>query len=259
MVDKQCNVHLALSIRWYRHIIIQWDQCMHVKGKFWDLQSICRQFLLHLCNQNIRRSFYRELEDLKNAQAAQAAQAQAQAQAQAVASSRLDSHYMDIYRMRYVEFFLLAAFAWQLVVNFLIIHYIQFNSIIDFVFYPRGLHPSQYPLYTNPAAAAAMSQLERERLGIPPHHVGLDPSDPMVPFQMTTQTLDSINQKQEMHFASRNSEMIRFFSLNVPFNFVRITCKNCFLLSSSNHRMLLDSNFHVSLYSIFSIFVINVT
>ena len=38
----------------------------------------------------------RELEDLKNAQA------QAQAQAQAVASSRLDSHYMDFYRMRYV-------------------------------------------------------------------------------------------------------------------------------------------------------------
>lgn len=47
------------------------------------------------------------------------------------------------------------------------------------IFFYRGLHPSQYPLY-NPAAAAAMSQLERERLGIPPHHVGLDPNDPMV-------------------------------------------------------------------------------
>lgn len=32
-------------------------------------------------------------------------------------------------------------------------------------------------MYGNPAA---LSQLERERLGIPPqHHVGLDPNDPM--------------------------------------------------------------------------------
>lgn len=41
--------------------------------------------------------FNSDLEDLKNAQA------QAQAQAQAVATSRLDSHYMDMYRMRYVK------------------------------------------------------------------------------------------------------------------------------------------------------------
>lgn len=41
----------------------------------------------------------------------------------------------------------------------------------------RAIHPAQFQLYNNPAA---MSQLERDRLGIPPHHVGLDPSDPMV-------------------------------------------------------------------------------
>lgn len=46
--------------------------------------------------------------------------------------------------------------------------------------FSRGLHQPQYPLYANPAAAAAMSQIERERLGISGHHVGLDPSDPMV-------------------------------------------------------------------------------
>lgn len=39
------------------------------------------------------------------------------------------------------------------------------------------MHPSQFSaMYGNPAAMS----LERERLGIPPGHHGLDPNDPMV-------------------------------------------------------------------------------
>lgn len=48
--------------------------------------------------------------------------------------------------------------------------------------YPQhsGIHPSQFPLYANPA----ISQMERERLGIPPpHHVGMDPGEHMVCMQ----------------------------------------------------------------------------
>lgn len=48
---------------------------------------------------------------------------------------------------------------------------------INIFVFNRGLQ-SQYSMY--PTAAAAMSQIERERLGIPGHHVGLDPNDPMV-------------------------------------------------------------------------------
>lgn len=41
----------------------------------------------------------------------------------------------------------------------------------------RGIPPSHIPLYAN---HAALSQLERERLGLPPHHM-LDPGvDPML-------------------------------------------------------------------------------
>lgn len=48
--------------------------------------------------------------------------------------------------------------------------------------FSRGaMHPSQFPLYGNPGAMS----LERERLGIPPgHHVGMDPNDPMVGFNI---------------------------------------------------------------------------
>lgn len=49
--------------------------------------------------------------------------------------------------------------------------------IIWYIFFYRGaIHPSQFQLYGNPAAMS----LERERLGIPPAHHGMDPNDPMV-------------------------------------------------------------------------------
>lgn len=82
--------------------------------------------------------------------------------------------------------------------------------------FSRGaMHPSQFPLYGNPGAMS----LERERLGIPPgHHVGMDPNDPMVGFNIYI-----------------------FYSFFFYYDFS--------LLSCSNNPMCPDFNFHVSLYS----------
>lgn len=94
---------------------------------------------------------YRELEEIKNAQAAAASQ------------SRLDPHWMEYYRRYNTDY-----------IKKLELHY---NDLCLFIIF-RSMHPSQFPLYANPAA---ISQIERERLGIPPpHHVALDPSEHMV-------------------------------------------------------------------------------
>lgn len=71
--------------------------------------------------------------------------------------SRLDPHWMELYR------------------RFVTVRVLTFPLDFTLKSFCRGMHPSQFPLYANPAA---ISQLERERLGIPPHLI--DPSDPMV-------------------------------------------------------------------------------
>lgn len=65
-----------------------------------------------------------------------------------------------------------------------------------------GIHPSQFPLYANPA----ISQMERERLGIPPpHHVGMDPGEHMVCMVCSMTSRTSLYTKTIIHSYSQKS------------------------------------------------------
>lgn len=78
-----------------------------------------------------------------------------------------------------------------------------------------GLHPSQFPLYPN---QAAISQLERERLGIPPSHHGLDPNDPMVSLPLADHTMFDVRSIQVI-------ELVYIVQIQTKTNPNRIPCK----------------------------------
>lgn len=79
------------------------------------------------------------------------------------------------------------------------------------------MHPSQFPLYGNPAAMS----MERERLGIPPgHHVGMDPNDPMVSVSGFDGIFDGILYNRFAHYFPSTQQQPDVSGFQLPREFV---------------------------------------